>query len=125
MRILNRRHITNICQSIVNHQTTEAQANNNDQTNTAVLLEKQAATSESSSTQSEQTARDADLLNGSGLGKQGFFCFSKPDPQPSECHLSIPRPHRRNHRSQNRFWASDFLSITEGCYRRQCRDTHG
>ena len=50
----------------------------NDPTNTAMLMDKQPATSELSSTQSNQTAADADLLNGTGLGKQGFSVSPNP-----------------------------------------------
>ncbi len=46
--------------------------------NTNALLERQLTTSELTTTQSEQTATDADLLNGQGFGKQNFTVSPNP-----------------------------------------------
>ncbi len=64
----------------------------NDNTNTAVLLNKEEVNTEGSTTQSEQTATNADVQNGTGFGKQGFSISPNPTRNQANVHYQFTQP---------------------------------
>ena len=64
----------------------------NDNTNTVVLLNKEEVNTDGSTTQSEQTATNADVQNGTGFGKQGFSISPNPTRNQANVHYQFTNP---------------------------------